>query len=273
MPSSFRRQAERVGMFLVATVAISAVVADLFGWFDRVLPSSALPKITLLVLSTITIFLLLELDRFHVIDVIKSRLDEIEAEKHRNYAGVVQVHPLLDYAKFVTRVNAAKQVTVLNTWIPNLELLQDALEGVAKRGGEVRILLVEPGSQVAKLRHQALLDLRHQALLDGGVDSVRYDVRAEVDHCIQILSLIHKRLKERRKPCLRVRMFNSLPSISVYQADDRYLVSVFLHGQLAINSPQFDIRGSNTELGKQVQREIDTLWQIGRDVNLGEVIR
>ena len=42
-----------------------------------------------------------------------------------------------------------------------------------------------------------------------------------------------------------------------------------MHGRLAINSAQFDVNGSDTELGRQVRREFDTLWRIGREVELG----
>jgi hypothetical protein len=48
-----------------------------------------------------------------------------------------------------------------------------------------------------------------------------------------------------------------------------FAIAVFMHGQLAINSAQFDVNGSETELGQQVSREFDTLWQIGREVELG----
>jgi hypothetical protein len=66
-----------------------------------------------------------------------------------------------------------------------------------------------------------------------------------------------------------VRLFNSLPSIAVYKADERYLVSSFLHGQLAIDSAQMEVDGSATAVGEQVDREVATLWRIGCDVDLG----
>lgn len=260
MANSFRRNVERFCMFAIAGVAIAALMADQFGWLERVLPPDSLPKITLLVLCGITLFLLLELDRFHVIDSIRHRLDEVVTAREHTYAGLEQVHTRLDYTAFEQRLQTADRVTILNTWIPNLELLADALESVARRAGQVRILLVAPESPVIKLRDEALRA--------GGVEPVSYDVHAEVERCVQILSLIHRRLPARRRSSLHVRMFDSLPSMAVYQADDRYLVSVFMHGRLAINSAQFDVNGSDTELGRQVRREIDTLWQIGRDVEL-----
>jgi hypothetical protein len=261
MAKTLCRRVERFGMFATAGVAIAALMSDQFGWLERVLPPDALPKITLLVLCGITLFLLLELDRFHVIDSISSRLDELVTAKENTYAGLEQVHARLDNAEFEQRVQTANRVNILNTWLPNLELLEEALEGVVQRGGEVRILLVAPESPVVKLRDEALRA--------GGVDSVNYDVHAEVNRCVQILSLIHRRLPPLRRSRLQVRMFDSMPSMAVYQTDDQYLVSVFMHGRLAINSAQFDVNGSDTELGRQVRREFDTLWRIGREVELG----
>ncbi|GAB3430544.1 hypothetical protein GCM10027436_03750 [Actinophytocola sediminis] len=261
MTNSFRRRVERVGMFTMAGVAIAAVVTDQFGWLDRILPPDSLPKITLLVLCGITLFLLLELDRFHQIDSISGNLAEIAAARNNTYAGLQEVHTRLDHTDFERRVRAADRVILLNTWIPYLVRLEDALEGVVRRGGEVRVLLVAPESHVAKLRDQALRD--------GGVDRVGFDVHAEVDRCVQILSLIYRRLPVGCRSGLRLRMFDSIPSMAVYQTDDRYLASMFMHGQLAIDSPQFDIRGNDSELGRQLSREIDTLWQIGREIELG----
>jgi hypothetical protein len=64
-------------------------------------------------------------------------------------------------------------------------------------------------------------------------------------------------------------LYNSLPSIAVYRADETYLISSFLHGQLAIDSTQIEVDGSDTAVGEQVQRELETLWRIACDVDLG----
>lgn len=260
MPKSLRRLVERAIMLLVALTAIAAVVAETFGWLEGLLPASALAKITLVVLASITVILFLELDRFHVIDEIKQGLDEFKADRERRLAGLVEVAPQLEDDCYTARLSRARSATVLNTWIPNLERLQKHLEEVVRRGGQVQVLLLNPDSPA--------VELRHRALLEGGVRAVSYDVRAEVNRCLEILSLIHGRLPRAARDRLQVRLYSSLPSISVYQADEQYLVSMFLHGQLAINSPQFDINGTGSDLGRQVRREIDTLWQIGKAVEL-----
>lgn len=67
-----------------------------------------------------------------------------------------------------------------------------------------------------------------------------------------------------------MRLYNSLPSIAVYKADEHYLVSSFLHAQLAIDSAQLHVDGSGTAVGEQVEREMATLWRIGCEVDLDD---
>jgi hypothetical protein len=62
-----------------------------------------------------------------------------------------------------------------------------------------------------------------------------------------------------------VRLYHSLPSISVYGVDDRAFVSVFLHGQLAVKSVQIEVQGEDTLMGRLVFTELETLWGIGQE--------
>jgi hypothetical protein len=172
------------------------------------------------------------------------------------------VYPRLiedDYLRHVAR--ARDEVTILNTWIPNLHRLEQGLtEAIINRRVQVKILLLFPNSGVAQLRDEALRTVRDPALQEN--------VREGVERCLSILEFVLKRIGPERRHHLQVRVYNSLPSISVYRADGTYFVSVFLHGQLAIDSPQFEINGTDTVMGAEVQRELDTLWRIGHDVDL-----
>ncbi len=265
MRNNMRRKAERLGLAVIATLGIVVLIADLLGWLDRVAPGG-IPKITLLVLSTVTLFLLLEVERFQALDNIDARLSELDistiAQKLKidHYAGVVQVHPRFSEDVFIRHLESAKEVVILNTWIPNLHRLEGALINAINRGATVRILLLYPNSGVAQLRDDALRTLRNPAFEDN--------VKDGVERCLNTLKSSLERLDKRRESFLKVKVYNSLPSISVYRADAHYLVSTFLHGQLAIDSPQFEIDGADTILGVQVQKELDTLWHIGDEVDV-----
>lgn len=90
----------------------------------------------------------------------------------------------------------------------------------------------------------------------------------DVRGSLQILKSVYDEVPPELRHMLQVRVYNSLPSIAVYKADERYLVSSFLHGRLAIQSTQLEIDGCETAMGREVQGELDKLWGIGRDVDL-----
>jgi hypothetical protein len=265
MPGGVRRRAERVGLAVIASLGIVVLIADMLGWLDRLASTDAIPKITLLVLSTVTIFLLMEVERFQTLDNIDARLAELDIEgiakrlKDDRYAGLIGVHPRFAEGVFTGYVESAQEITILNTWIPNLDALKDALQAALARGATVRILLLNPNSDVA--------DLRNEALAARGVGELDDNVKDGITRCVRTFARMREQLGADRAAGL---LFNSLPSVSVYRADEHYLVSVFLHRQLAIHSPQFELDGTGSLLATQVQRELNILWDIGDIVDLSD---
>jgi len=173
-------------------------------------------------------------------------------------SGIVRVHRSLDYNLLLDYMAEAEEIVILNTWIPELNILDDALVEALSRGTYVSILMLYPDSQIAQLRSQAL---------QGSTQArVREDrVRPGVRHCLEVLAAIARTLDDDGRRHLRVRLYDSLPSISVYGVDDRALFSVFLHGQLAVTSPQIEVQGQDSVMGRLVFRELETLWEIGQE--------
>jgi len=173
-------------------------------------------------------------------------------------AGIVQVHKNLDYHLLVDYMAEAEEIVILNTWIPELNILDDALVEALARGTYVSILMLYPDSHVARLRSQAL-----QGLTQARVREDR--VRPGVRHCLEVLAAIARTAGDDGSRRLRVRLYHSLPSISVYGVDDRAFFSVFLHGQLAVKSPQIEVLGQESLMGRLVFRELETLWETGHE--------
>ena len=173
-------------------------------------------------------------------------------------AGIVQVHKNLDYHLLVDYMAEADEIVILNTWIPELNILDDALVDALARGTYVSILMLYPDSHVARLRSQAL-----QGPTQARVREDR--VRPGVRHCLEVLAAIARTAGEDGRRRLRVRLYHSLPSISVYGVDDRAFFSVFLHGQLAVKSPQIEVLGQESLMGRLVFRELETLWETGHE--------
>ena len=173
-------------------------------------------------------------------------------------AGIVRVHKNLDYHLLVDYMADADEIVILNTWIPELNILDEALVEALARGTYVSILMLYPDSDVARLRSRALQGT--------GQARAREDrVRPGVRHCLEVLAAIARTAGEEDSTHLRVRLYHSLPSISVYAVDDRAFFSVFLHGQLAVKSPQIEVEGQDTLMGRLVFRELETLWEAGRE--------
>ncbi len=264
-----RRRAERITLAVMAGLGIVVLVADTLGWLDRLPVNNAIPKITLLVLTTVTVFLLLEVERFQSLDTIEARLNELApmaiAElvarqlRSHEYAGLVGVHDHFSEDEFVRYVRSARRVTILNTWIPNLNHLEDSLVAAVGRRAEVRLLLLHPNSPIA--------GLRYEALRAGGMIELDGNVKDGVERCLDVLKSVAGRVDERKRSCLRVRVYHSLPSVSVYRADEHYLVGMFLHGKLAVASPQLAVDGPGTALSRHIQAELDTLWRIGKELD------
>lgn len=270
MGRGVRYRAERIALAVMATAGILIPPAAALGWLDKLAPGGAIPKITLLVLSTVALFLLLEIDRLKVLDDLGAQLSKLDIDrvarelKQERYGGVVQVHQRFPEDRFISLLeDAGHGVTILQTWIPFLHRYVWALKkALVDRRVQVRILLLHPLSPLAGHRDRALRTVRDPALEE--------DVRASVKRCLSILGSLYQGLQDEDRARLQVRVYNSLPSIAVYKADEHYLVSSFLHGQLAIDSTQIEIDGGDTVMGNEVQLELDTLWNVGRDVDLGD---
>ena len=173
-------------------------------------------------------------------------------------SGIVGVHKNLDYHLFVDHMADAGEIVILNTWIPGLDMLADALVEALARGTYVSILMLYPDSDIAQLRSQAMQHLTQERFRE---DRVRPGVR----HCLEVLAAIAHTVDVESRRNLRVRLYDSLPSISVYGVDDRAFVSVFLHGQLAVKSMQIEVQGEDSLMGRLVFTELETLWGIGQE--------
>jgi hypothetical protein len=171
-------------------------------------------------------------------------------------AGIVGVHRHLDYRLLVELMADAEEIVILNTWIPELNILADALVDALERGTYVSILMLYPDSQVARLRSEALQTQGRR----------REDrVNPGVKHCLEVLGSIARSVDEDTRRHLRVRLYHSLPSVSIYGVDDRAFVSVFLHGQLAVKSVQIEVLGEDSVMGALAFGELAALWEIGRE--------
>jgi hypothetical protein len=178
---------------------------------------------------------------------------------NERYGGISTVQSSLYVKDIEKNFIESKTIVIMNTWIPNLDDLSQSLVTAINNRSEVRIMMLYPNSGVAMLRSEAL---------KGTEDLMNQDDRVKMGvlQCLETLNLISKAIHPKNKRYLKIKLFNSLPSISVYAADERFFISFFMHGQLAIKSPQLEIHSRTSMLGRSVSKEIDTLWGIGEEI-------
>jgi len=203
---------------------------------------------------------------------------EVEASLYRysyqRYLGVQEIVSAFPDERFKQDMAGAQKVRILNTWMPNLESFGSALETAVKRGADVKILLLHPESNLAARRSQALRG--------SGVS----DVKDRIERNLSDLAKMYHRIASDRgqnnqnnlQDNLQVFIYDSLPSVSMYQINERIFVGTFFHGRLAIEAPQFVVYEAHPGFGQCVTEEFNTLlnpeWRIKhlpcwrREVNL-----
>jgi hypothetical protein len=159
-------------------------------------------------------------------------------------------------------------IDILQTYAPNLDRLVESIVESVKSNLEVRILLVWTKSQAATIRSEALA--RYANL------NKEFDIENEILRNLEILSTIINRddIKDYRHN-LKVRLYDSSPSISLYRVNNCLLQGYFMHKNLAINSTwlQFDLNESfvspsETKLTYELMDEFQDIWKIGKDFSL-----
>ena len=188
----------------------------------------------------------------------ESALLALPAVAHAGH-GVVAVHPHLDYHDLTQYITEAREVTILNTWIPGIDILADALADAIEHETSVSILLLHPQSHITQLRSQALQRATRARF--------RQDiVRPGIEHSLDVLAAVSQIVDKSHRGRLHVRLYDTLPSISLYGIDDRAYVSFFMHGHLAVKSPQIELRGQDSLMGHCAFQEMAALWQIADEI-------
>lgn len=171
--------------------------------------------------------------------------------------AIIQVYQRFPTELFCQSISIGREIRILNTWIPNLNTFIDALVEALQQGARVRILLLYPRSLIAELRNEAL-EISAKPVL-------KESVQRGVDENLTVLQYIAQHLDVRQTKQLQVRIYHSLPSVSIYQVDQFCLMGLYFHGHLAINAPQFEIN-LRSFLGKRLDEEFNTLWSIGQPI-------
>ena len=151
-----------------------------------------------------------------------------------------------------------KEVAILQTFAPNLEHYRSHLSRCLQVRVRVRILLAWPYSQAAGLREEVLKryaaepmaeDFAIQGSVIGNPETLEATIRASGN-----------------PTHLEIRLYDTLPSLSLYRAGPTLLAGPFLHGALAIHTLQLelDLRASDALLTGTLLNNFERMWTVAR---------
>jgi len=151
-----------------------------------------------------------------------------------------------------------KEVAILQTFAPNLEHYRTHLSRCLQAGVRVRILLAWPYSLAAGLREEVLKRYAAEPLAED------FAIQSSV---IANLETLEATIRACRHPAnLEIRLYDTLPSLSLYRAGSTLLAAPFLHGALAIHTFQLelDLRASDALLTGTLLNDFERMWTVAR---------
>ncbi len=151
-----------------------------------------------------------------------------------------------------------REVAILQTFAPNLEYYRAHLNRCLEAGVRVRILLAWPYSLAAGLREQVLTRYAAEPLAED------FAIQGSV---IANLETLEATIRASRNPAyLEIRLYDTLPSLSLYRAGSTLLAAPFLHGALAIHTFQLelDLGASDALLTGTLLNDFERMWTVAR---------
>ncbi|MBD2677289.1 MULTISPECIES: hypothetical protein [Nostoc] len=151
-----------------------------------------------------------------------------------------------------------KRVDILQTFAPNLDDYFEHLTRCIQNDVQVRILLAWPYSEAAKLRENVLRRYANTSISD------------EINICDYVIANLETLEKIIRvaggSKLLDVKLYDTLPSLAIYRAGDYMLAAPFLHGSLAINTFQLELKlnTSNELITHTLRDDFELMWQVAR---------
>jgi hypothetical protein len=203
-----------------------------------------------------------------ILETVSSYVPRIQDEnslKNIHYKGLHSIHSNLSLEYVKKQMANSGNIQILQTYSPSLEHLLPDLVLALKRGATIRILLLHPKSDANDYRTRAI-----QEEMNDDESSSEKNVREAVKNNLRDLARIYKEVDEASKKRLNVGLYDSLPSITLHSMDDVYLIGFYLHGRLAVETPQLEFFSRSKErlLVDTFQGEFDRVWKIAAKIRL-----
>jgi TIR domain len=171
-------------------------------------------------------------------------------------AGLIDVHSQMSSDIEANLGKAAREICILQTWIPNFPALETYLEKALARVDRIRILLLDPSSRFATIRSKEI----GFPELDLVTEYIKGNINDLAKFCQENPGAANK---------LELRLYDGTPVLSLYASDDTYVLGLFWRGTRAVQGPQFVIEGANSFIAKNVANHFEDIWNSGIPQHIG----
>jgi hypothetical protein len=199
-----------------------------------------------------------------LVSTLKSEFNQLSKEiapefagLHRLHtAGLIDVHGQMSSDLEANLGKAAREIRILQTWIPNFPALETYLEKALARVNRIRILLLNPSSRFAQLRSQEIGFSR----LELVEEYIEGNIQDLTKFCQENPGAADK---------LDLRLYDGTPVLSLYASDDTYVLGLFWRGTRAVQGPQFVIEGADSFIANNVANHFEDIWNSGTAYSIG----
>lgn len=139
----------------------------------------------------------------------------------------------------------AKEVRIIQTYLTGVENLKLSLEAALKKGANVKILLMEPELESARLRSKGLINKQ------VNVRAKILDNRSELEE-----------LYDKYPGLFQLKYYNEIPGLNLFAVDDKLLIGFYWYKQYAIYGTYLEIKNDDYyPLAKNVNTHWNKLWE------------
>ena len=233
---------KELDLYLLLLLSAILVIVAHFGG-DKV--SAYQPAIVLSILILLVNVLIKNRD---AVQALLQKIDQVNVDQDLVKSGIVSVHPQMPYGQFEEKVkNAKREIIILQTWLKALNPISEGMIEAAARGVKIRILILNPNSEMARQRGVELgleRDSGRPKALFEGIRSAfkKHDLEGKVE----------------------VRMHERIPPFSLYLVDDWMMAGTYWHGRGSVSNPMLEIKGLDKDkLGWYYLDTFEEIWQEG----------
>ena len=159
--------------------------------------------------------------------------------------GMKDIHDPLTHIEIRDILSDSRKIKILKTWFPETPIIADGLKNALKKKASVKLLLLEPNSELLKKRSIAA-----EKSENHGSDHVR----SALEHMKEWVC------KNGWGDVVQIGLYNEWSGCPVIWCDERIFTGFYFRGNSSDSFPWIEVR-QRSELEEILNNQFNSLWQ------------